>query len=191
MRLRYAPNPPPINSPEDEATINAIIERRHPRGLTSLDLALLHSPPCAAGWNTFYGNIRTRTSLAADAREVAICRVAVITDAGYEWIHHAPLALKAGVTEEGLGGVIDGTGRGLDDKLKSVLEYSGAMTSDVKVNKEIWAAVRKWFTEREMVELTLVIAAYNCTSRFLTALDVGEMNDTPKEEWLRTDVKHP
>ncbi len=62
---------------------------------------------------------------------------------------------------------------------------------NVKVNEEVWEQVRKWFSEQEIVELTLVIAAYNCTSRFLTALDIGEMNNTPKEEWLRTDVKHP
>ncbi len=53
MRLEYVPNPPDTASEEDEATVQAIIQRRHPRGLTSLDLALLHSPPCAAEMEYF------------------------------------------------------------------------------------------------------------------------------------------
>jgi len=32
-----------------------------------------------------------------------------------------------------------------------------------------------WFPrEREMVEVTATVAAYNCVSRFLVALEVGE-----------------
>jgi hypothetical protein len=32
--------------------------------------------------------------------------------------------------------------------------------------------------DREVVELTATVAAYNCVSRFLVALDVGECNGT-------------
>ncbi len=32
-----------------------------------------------------------------------------------------------------------------------------------------------------MVEVTAVVAAYNCVSRFLVALDVGEMEEGKRE----------
>jgi alkylhydroperoxidase family enzyme len=50
------------------------------------------------------------------------------------------------------------------------------MTLNVKVPDEVYVGVRNQFSEREVVEITATIAAYNCVSRFLVALDVGETN---------------
>jgi hypothetical protein len=36
--------------------------------------------------------------------------------------------------------------------------------------------LKGWLGDREVVELTASVAAYNCVSRFLVALDVGECN---------------
>ncbi|KAL6399588.1 putative carboxymuconolactone decarboxylase protein [Ilyonectria robusta] len=119
MRVPYISNPPPVASPEEEAIVAAIAARRHPRPLQPLDLALLHSPTIANGWNTFVGAVREHTSLPDDLRELAICRIAVVNRAWYEWMHHAPLAVKAGVSSEAmeklkvdrawLGVALDGT----------------------------------------------------------------------------------
>ncbi len=51
------------------------------------------------------------------------------------------------------------------------------MTIGVKVDAEIFANVRSVFAEQEVVEITATVAAYNCVSRFLVALDVGEMSE--------------
>lgn len=79
MRLPYTPNPPPASDPETASIISRIRERRSPRPLQALDLTLLHSPNVADGWNSFLGAIRTRTSLEDHVREIAICRVAVVS----------------------------------------------------------------------------------------------------------------
>lgn len=50
------------------------------------------------------------------------------------------------------------------------------MTRDVRVSDALFSRVRAHFDDRQVVELTTVIAAYNCVSRFLVALDVGERN---------------
>lgn len=57
------------------------------------------------------------------------------------------------------------------------------MTLDVQVPDAVFAELKKLFSEREVVEITATIAAYNCVSRFLVALDVGERNAQtgPKE----------
>ena len=57
------------------------------------------------------------------------------------------------------------------------------MTLDVRVPDEVFATLKEQFSEREVVEITATIAAYNCVSRFLVALDVGERNAQtgPKE----------
>jgi len=50
------------------------------------------------------------------------------------------------------------------------------MTLSVSVPDEVFAKLKANFSEKEVVEITATIAAYNCVSRFLVALDVGERN---------------
>lgn len=181
MRLPYVPNPPENLSAPEEEVVQRILARRGSRGLIPLDRTLLHSPPVADGWNSLLGAIRTKTSLPADLREIAICRVALINEAWYEWMHHAPILLEAeGFTEEMLKVVRrlhQARGKGpLSEKQWVVLRYADAMTRDVKVEEALFGEVKSVFTEKEVVELTATVAAYNCVSRFLVALDVGEMN---------------
>jgi alkylhydroperoxidase family enzyme len=62
------------------------------------------------------------------------------------------------------------------EALAAVLTYTDAMTLNVTVPDEVFANLNKNFNEQEVVEITATIAAYNCVSRFLVALDVGERN---------------
>lgn len=183
MRLPYVPDPPPTSSPEDQAIVDRIAARRAPRPLTSLDLALLHSPPVADGWNSFLGAVRTRTLLPADLRELAICRVASVNRAWYEWMHHAPLATAAGVGDEAMDlvktrvgplGDVNTPEGGFSAKQWAVLCIADEMTRNVEVSEGTFAAVKGLFEQREVVEIVSTVACYNCVSRFLVALD-GEL----------------
>ncbi|KAJ5083142.1 hypothetical protein N7456_012569 [Penicillium angulare] len=190
MRLPYAPNTPPADAPADTADIyTRIAARRNPRPLIPLDLSLLHSPPVADGWNSFIGAIRSRTVVDGGIMELAVCRVAVLNDAIYEWNAHAPLALKGGIKPEELHAcrTLPKTTEGelsalesssLTPQQRAVLRYTDQMTLTVKVQDEVFAQLQTvGFNDREIVELTTGIAGYNCVSRFLVALDVGENND--------------
>ncbi|KAJ5645820.1 hypothetical protein N7490_002192 [Penicillium lividum] len=189
MRLPYAPNTPPSDAPADTADIYArIAARRNPRPLIPLDLSLLHSPPVADGWNSFIGAIRTRTIVDSGTMELAVCRVAVLTDAVYEWNAHAPLALKGGIQPEELhacrtilstteGDLTELESSPLTPQQRAVLRYTDQMTLKIKVQDEVFAQLKTvGFNNREIVELTTGIAGYNCVSRVLVALDVGENN---------------
>lgn len=184
MRIPYVPDPPPTSTSEEADILARVQARRGPRGLIPLDRALLHSFPVADGWNSFLGAIRTWTSLPADIRELIICRVAAINGAWFEWEHHAPLLTEAGLGEEALGVVQDAQAdipEKVDENVLSrtqgvVLKYTDAMTRTVSVPDKVFQALREEFNEREVVEITATAAAYNCVSRFLVALDVGEKN---------------
>jgi len=186
MRLTYTPNPPQNLSPPENEIVQRVLTRRGDQGLTPLDRTLLHSPPITDGWNSLLGAIRTQTSLPADLRELAICRVAILNQAWYEWTHHAPILLQAeGFTPDMLEVVrrLDQEGgRGpLTERQWLVLRYVDAMTREVRVGERLFGELRSGdgvggFSEKEIVELTATVAVYNCVSRFLVALDVGEMN---------------
>jgi len=171
MRVPYVSDPPANMNAEEQAIYDRVAARRHPRPLQPLDLALLHNPHVADGWNSFLGAIRTKTSLPDDLREIAISRVAVLNDAAYEWGHHAPLAAKGGVSEEGMKTLakkeVSGkeVGAGLSEKQWIVCRFTDEMTRNVKVSDETFADARKFFSESEVVELVSTVSCSECSAR--------------------------
>ncbi|KAI4667085.1 uncharacterized protein J4E79_001768 [Alternaria viburni] len=186
MRVPYAPSEPP--NEEARPIYERIAERRKPRPLIPLDLALLHNPAVADGWNSFIGAIRTQTSLPANLKELAISRIAVLNHAVHEWDVHAALALKAGVSKEVLQtifdlpvtkhGMVEREGLlGFSKEEYAVMVYTDQMTVGVQVEDMVAEMVKGVLEDTMVVELTATVAAYNAVSRFLVALDVGECND--------------
>lgn len=162
MRIPYVSNPPETKTEEHAAIVKRIEERRAPRPLQSLDLALLHSPHVADGWNSFLGAVRTKTSLSDDLRELAISRVAVCNKAWYEWKHHAPLAVKGGVSEAGLEAIKQDTlgerPAELSEKQWAVILFTDEMTRNVQVEDETFDRLREFFNEQEIVEITATVS---------------------------------
>lgn len=191
MRLNYIPDDPKMETAEDDAVVQRVKDRRGGK-LIALDKTLLHAPAVASGWNGFLGAIRTQTSLPDSVRELAICRVAVLNRAWYEWDSHRPILEKSGVlSAEAIEHLKERPreneelarrqeaktmgGNMFDEKHSAVLEYTDAMTLGCIVPTPVFKKLKGFFSEREVVEITSTIAAYNCVSRFLVALDVGEM----------------
>ncbi|KAK5085356.1 hypothetical protein LTS08_003181 [Lithohypha guttulata] len=187
MRLSYVDNPPNFTNEDDKATLERVKARRGEKGLLPLDLALLHAPKVADGWNSLLGAIRGKTSLPDNIREIAICRPALINQAWFEWKHHAPLlqdseSFKASPDKFETVQQLHPTSAGsLDKREWATLRYADAMTRDVKVSQSLFDEVKALFSEQEVVEITTTVASYNLVSRFLVALDVGEMNDQAPE----------
>jgi alkylhydroperoxidase family enzyme len=112
--------------------------------------------------------------------------------AWYEWGHHAPLLLSTpGIEQDCLDTVlnapphsqqVEGHDTVLDEQHSAVMAYTDAMTLDVSVPDAVFARLKNFFNEKEVVEITATVAAYNCVSRFLVALDVGEKNGKGMEE---------
>ena len=190
MRIPYTDNPPKNLNPEEQEVLKRVQARRGPKGLIPLDLALLHSPPVADGWNALLGAVRTKTDLYADIREIAICRVARINEAWFEWDAHIPILAQAlereGNVAEKLQKLdeLNPTDKGpLSDSQWAVLQYTDAMTKDVKVSDGTFHALKDvGLNDKEIVELTVTVASYNMVSRFLVALDVGEKNNKGPQE---------
>lgn len=180
MRISYAPSEPPAGASQETKDIySRIAERRKPRPLIPLDLALLHNPQIADGFNTLLGAVRTKSSFPLPLAEIAICYVAVLNTAVYEWKAHAPIALKAGTKREALEAVLAGDIKNaevLSEAEMEVLEFTYQSTKEVRVEDEIMEKLKKRWNDRQVSELTITVAGYNMVSRFLVALDVTESN---------------
>lgn len=171
-RIEYQPE----NLAEPAALVDAIRARRGGR-LLHLDRMLLHSPPLAAGWNGYLKAVRTELALDPRLRELAMCAVASLNGAHYEFHHHAPEFLRAGGTAPQVAALreperaVQEAGL-FDDTALAALRLTIEMTRQVAVADGTFAAVHGALGDRRTVELVGVIATYNMVSRFLVALGV-------------------
>lgn len=95
-------------------------------------------------------------------------RVGALNGAAYEWAHHCPLMVKAGVSEEGAETVRTaargepGEGRGLSKELWVLLRFCDAVT-DMKVDDAIFKEMQDVVggDEKTMLELSASIKTMN------------------------------
>ena len=174
--MRLIPyQPADIDEPHE---LVAAIRARRGGALLNLDRMLLHSPPLARGWNGHLRAVRTELEVSARLRELAICVVAVVTGADYEFGQHGPEFLKAGGTTRQLDavgriGATDPDAAAFDPAERAIIALALEMTRNVRVRRATSDAARAALaSDRQMVELVGIIATYNMVSRFLVALDV-------------------
>ena len=175
LRIPYQPS----DLAEPKAIVDAIRARRGGT-LLNLDRMLLHSPAFARGWNAFLGDVRNNLELRARLRELAMCQVALLNGADYEFHHHAPEFLKAGGTQvqldalRGAASVSDV----FDVGDLAILALIRAITVDVIVSDAVFDAARAALKSDQLtVELVGVVATYNMVSRIIVALGIR-----PEEE---------
>jgi AhpD family alkylhydroperoxidase len=160
------------NASPDIAALAAKIRGARGGKLHEFYRALLHTPGLAAAWFDFNNAVRFESGLDGRVRELAIMRVAALTGCDYVFgVHEALYAKPAGVTP-GEVEALRKRGepapfRGRDGAL---IAYVDAMTRDVAVPDAAFEKMRGHFSEREVVEVTVLAAAYNMHTRFLMAL---------------------
>ncbi len=158
----------------------ASIRKRRGGELTDLDRLLLHSPAFATGWGELMGRVRGALDMPPLLRELAMCGVAVLTGAEFEFYHHAPIYLEAGGSPEQLAALrrLGEDNAVAADPLfgpdqQATLALVVEMTRQVKVSDATFARARAVLgSDQKMFELVGVIAAYNMVARILVAMQL-------------------
>lgn len=158
--------------PEQTALVERIKAERGGR-LLNLYATLLNAPEVADGWLKLFTAIRQKAQLSDRYRELAIMRVAIINRADYEYRAHVPFALKAGLTQAQLDALPNWReSKVFEANDRAVIEYTDTMTRDIQVPDAVFAPLKTFLSDREIVELTATVAGYNLVSRFLEAVQV-------------------
>jgi AhpD family alkylhydroperoxidase len=166
-RIPYAE----INRPEVQALAGEIAAQRG--SVLHLYRMLLHSPPVAAGWLSYLTAIRHECALPGAMRELVIMRVGLLNGAPYEADQHAPIALAEGLSQAQLDELAEWRrSTAFDARQRAILAFTDAMTREIQVPDDVFAAVSAELDHRLVVELAATVAAYNMVSRFLEALRI-------------------
>lgn len=137
------------------------------------------------------GAIRTQSSFPLHLAELAICYIAVLNGAVYEWTAHSKIYLAAdGGRREVLEALLELKGKSVDgssssghdggfllsEDEKDVLRFTEQSTKHVNVDEELVERLKGKYTDQQVMELMITVAGYNMVSRFLVGLDVTESN---------------
>src|SRR6266511_3403503 len=158
-RLDY----PDLGAADSAAQVMA--ERiRQARGgrLLNLFKMQLYNPAIAGGWLDLGSAVRFKSELDAPTRELAICLVARITDAEYEWRGHRRLAIAEGFPEVQIDDILNWQkSEAFDQPQRAVLALDEELTPSVKVSDATVAAVKNALPPRQVLELVTTCAYYN------------------------------
>ena len=146
----------------------------HERGsLMNLYRMLMHAPPIAEGWLALLTAVRQKSTLPGRLRELVILWIGTHNAAPYEVRAHTPIGLREGLSQAQIDALADWPSSGLfDARERAALAYAQSMTREVHVPADVFAAAREHLDDRQLVELSVTIAAYNMVSRFLEAVAV-------------------
>jgi len=140
--------------------------------------SLANAPVLLDAFLTYANAMRDSSVLSPKLRELAILSVGHATGSEYEIAHHQSHGRKAGLTDEQLAAVADGTSTELfSDAERAVIALARESTINVNVSDESWAAAAKHLDDQQMVELTLTIAWYNSGVRVMGLLGI-ELEDS-------------
>ncbi len=169
------------------ARVSYIEEKDHPelaaeiakikggRGsLINIYKILLHSPTVCMNWLEHIGAIRWKTKLTPRLREIAIVRIAQAARYGYALQQHVPtIAVPDGVSLEECAALKDWrASKFFSEAERAALAYVDAIIAGPEVPDDVFDAVRKHYSEREVVEMTVLAGTYIMHNRVFTALRV-------------------
>jgi 4-carboxymuconolactone decarboxylase len=165
----------PVEESEHPELAELIRKIRAGRGgaLINVYKLLLHAPPLAEIWLSLINAFRGQASLDDRLREIVIIRVGHLNRVDYVVRQHVPrLAVAAGVTPAECEALAGRDVDGFSARERAVISYVDAMTEQVQVPETVFAALRPHFSERQLVELSVLIGTYNMHTRVVEALGI-------------------
>lgn len=121
-----------------------------------------------------YQAISKESSIDPKLQELAFLETSRINRCHYCLAHHTKAAKMQGVTGKQIEALKKGDpGKLFSDKEKTVIEYTRQVTKDAEeVPDELFSRLKSFFSDTEIVNLTLIIGLMNLFNRFNGALGV-------------------
>jgi len=180
---------PKIEEPEDE-DLRHLYERlsENPMGNLNIFKVMAHSPRLMRNWlrmaTPLLGN---GLLLAPRLREIAILRVAQNARSEYEFGQHIPIARAAGLTDEEIGSLKDYEDTDcFSDLERAVVRYVDAVSPFATDAPDRARDLRRWLSDRELLELSFVIGHWTMVACVLVPLEVEldeQVDATLPEGW--------
>lgn len=163
---------PPVSEDANSEAAAVFAQIRQTRGNVSNVLRSFGNAPEGLRAFAAYGEyVRYRTGLPGRLRELVI--LALARGNQYAWTHHAPFALKEGVTQAELDALNDGTlAASLGDAERGAIEYAREFARSGRVSDATFARGLALFGARGMTDLTLLCGYFIVLASAINAFGI-------------------
>jgi 4-carboxymuconolactone decarboxylase len=167
----------PVVPPEGRDPKTAELLELMPKGPDGGDMnifaAIARHPRLLRRWSAFAGLLLMQGELPARDRELLILRTAWLCRADYEWGHHIPLALQAGMTQDEIDRVCRATtDDGWSPEDTALLRAADELHRDARIGDETWAALAERYSDQQLIEVCMVVGQYHLVAFTLRSLGV-------------------
>lgn len=167
---------PPLPAEEwDDAVDHALSgmlpgQRRNPEGAGNLLATLVRHPKLTKAFLRFNNHLLFSSTLSPRLRELAVLRVAHLTNCEYEWRHHVNMGRDEGLTDD----VIDALQRGeaSDELDRAVLRAVDELQEKATISDPTWAALSEHLEERQLMDLVFTIGCYGALAMAINTFGV-------------------
>ena len=166
---------PLVASDTNDAIVGPIFSGIKSRGGEPLNMhrAVANSPKIFKSYVDMALALRAGATTPRVDRELIILRTAQIAGGDYEFTQHRPMAVSCGMTAAQLDALAQWRASSLfSDRQRAILAYADGMGSRSGVDDATFAALKRYFTDPEIVELTVTSAFYGMVSQITRSLDV-------------------
>jgi alkylhydroperoxidase family enzyme len=130
-------------------------------------------PRLFRAWLRLGATLMYRGELSRVDRELLTLRVAWRCGSWYEWAQHVELARKAGLTVAEIGRVVDGPfAGGWGPRQRVLLQAADELHDRRVVTDGTWQALSDELSERQLIELCLLVGHYEMLAMTLNSLGV-------------------
>lgn len=136
-------------------------------------LTLGRHPRLFRGWLHFAGRLMPGGRLPRRETELVILATAHHVGAQYEWVQHASMARRYGVTQAEIGAIAAGVDESRwSPRERAMLIVTRQMVQTGDVDDEAWSQLVANLSQGEIIELLMLIGHYEMLGKVLNVLRV-------------------
>lgn len=146
----------------------------------NLFTTLVRHPKLFKRWTVFANHVLFKSTLSPKLRELAILRIAWLTQADYEWGQHVLIAQEAGLSEEDIRRVKVGhTASDWTPAQAALLQAVDQLHHDTCIDDDCWASLQPHFNEQQLYDLIFAVGNYRMLASFMHCVGVVRDEGVP------------
>lgn len=178
---RIKPLPRDEWTPEQEALLTPMQNEEGVGEIAyNLFTTLARHPKLFKRWSVFANHILFKSTLDAQDRELAILRIAWLTQANYEWGQHILIARQCGLSDA----IIKRVKLGADAAEwtaheRSLLTAVDQLHEQCEIREACWGELRKRYDEQQILDLIFTVGNYRLLAGFMKSAGIVRDSGVP------------
>jgi AhpD family alkylhydroperoxidase len=166
---------PLVPDEDPDATAAGVFDTFKAEGRPPIDLyrALANVPSLLVAYRALPQMLRHRATTERRLRELAVLRVAQLTGSAYEWGHHRPMAIAAGVTERQIGELARWDSSQEFGAAERLVLAAVEAVHEVAVTDELFGQLAGELGQEGAVEIIAIASQYEAAARIIQALGIA------------------